>query len=402
MARPKSKFPWITIRGKYHYARTPTGNIALRSTPGTPAFNLELEAAFNPQSVPQKPRRAATNTIAGVIDAYLDSPDFLDRAPRTQFDYRQQSEVLRKKFGTMDVAAFAENPAKVRGYFLEYRNQIFAGGLPLDSGGVSRGSKRQADYFMVFAKILLSWAVMMNKAPVNPLLMPRGKGVKLLYKGTRADKIWSDAQIDDFRSRASKEIDLALMLALWTGQRQGDLLRLTWADYDGDWLELEQGKTRVRVAIPVARPLKRLLDATPRRHDRILVNQEGRPWTAAGFHTSWYKTAQRVQVKDRTFHDLRGTAVVKFARAGATELQVSSITGHSTHQIATILKKHYLGADRPLAQSAMNLREAMEKPARLRFVNTAPPPTQPIDIIGPDFEAFTKFSQQIQSETTVS
>jgi integrase len=31
----------------------------------------------------------------------------------------------------------------------------------------------------------------------------------------------------------SQEIKLALVLALWTGQRQGDLLRLPWSAYDG-------------------------------------------------------------------------------------------------------------------------------------------------------------------------
>ena len=53
---------------------------------------------------------------------------------------------------------------------------------------------------------------------------------------------------------------LAFMLALWTGQRQGDLLRLTWGAYDGTFIRLKQSKGGVRVVIPVGAPLKAVLE----------------------------------------------------------------------------------------------------------------------------------------------
>jgi hypothetical protein len=34
------------------------------------------------------------------------------------------------------------------------------------------------------------------------------------------------------------------MLAIWTGQRQGDLLRLPWPACDGSHIRLQQSKTR--------------------------------------------------------------------------------------------------------------------------------------------------------------
>ncbi len=42
------------------------------------------------------------------------------------------------------------------------------------------------------------------------------------------------------------ELQAALLLALWTGQRQGDLLRLTWKDYDGAYIRMRQSKGRGR------------------------------------------------------------------------------------------------------------------------------------------------------------
>ena len=51
---------------------------------------------------------------------------------------------------------------------------------------------------------------------------------------------------------ASPQVALAFSLAIWTGQRQGDLLRLTWTAYDGDKIRLRQSKIRACVVVPVA------------------------------------------------------------------------------------------------------------------------------------------------------
>jgi integrase len=66
------------------------------------------------------------------------------------------------------------------------------------------------------------------------------------------------------------------MLAIWTGQRQGDLLRLTWKAYDGKHIRLRQSKTGARVVIPVGAPLKTMLDCTARRRPVMLVNLSGK------------------------------------------------------------------------------------------------------------------------------
>jgi hypothetical protein len=64
-----------------------------------------------------------------------------------------------------------------------------------------------------------------------------------------------------FSNRRRRILHLPLLLALWTGQRQGDLLRLSWSAYDGTHIRLRQSKTGARVALPVGAPLKAALDA---------------------------------------------------------------------------------------------------------------------------------------------
>jgi integrase len=182
-----------------------------------------------------------------------------------------------------------------------------------------------------------------------------------LYSGSRRDKVWSEADIASLLSIAPKEIQLALMLAIWTGQRQGDLLRLPWSAYDGTHIRFQQSKTGRRIVMPTGAPLKALLDLTERRGPVVLTNTMGRPWTADGFRSSWGKLSDRAGIGDLTFHDLRGTAVVRLAIAGATVPQIATFTGHSLKDVEAILDAHYLGRDIQLAEAAVLKLEARTK-----------------------------------------
>jgi integrase len=54
-----------------------------------------------------------------------------------------------------------------------------------------------------------------------------------------------------------------------------------------------------------------------------------------------------------TFHDLRGSAVVRLALADATVPQIATFTGHSLRGVEAVLDAHYLGRDVKLAEIAM-------------------------------------------------
>ncbi|GBD47797.1 phage integrase [Methylopila sp. Yamaguchi] len=150
------------------------------------------------------------------------------------------------------------------------------------------------------------------------------------------------------------------MMALWTGQRQGDLLRLPWSAYDGERITLKQGKTGVRVWIPIGEPLKALLDAAPRKGRTILTTEAGKLWTETGFRASWRTAVKRDGINGVTFHDLRGTAVTRLALAGCSEAEIATITGHSMNDVGKILDAHDLRRDSALARSAIQKREAYE------------------------------------------
>ncbi|MBX3521875.1 MAG: tyrosine-type recombinase/integrase [Xanthobacteraceae bacterium] len=121
------------------------------------------------------------------------------------------------------------------------------------------------------------------------------------------------------------------------------------------------------MAISVAKPLKLLLDGTKRESLYVLASKSAEPFTSDGFRTSWGKLCKKAGVSGLTFHDLRGTAVTKLARAGATVQEIASITGHSLKDISTILDRHYLGDRASLAASGIKKLERKEK--RTKTVN---------------------------------
>jgi hypothetical protein len=143
------------------------------------------------------------------------SGEFDRLAPRTQSDYRKIiSRKITPEFGDMPLAALTDE--RTRGAFKAWRDRL------------ALSSRRQADYASVVLARVLSWALDRGLIDANPC--ERGGR---LYHGSRRDKIWSDEREAAIYASAPAQLHLPCMAALWTGQRQGDLLRLPWSAYDG-------------------------------------------------------------------------------------------------------------------------------------------------------------------------
>ena len=171
---------------------------------------------------------------------------------------------------------------------------------------------------------------------VHPLLR-----VKKVSSGSRRDIIWSDDDISKFKDTAPDYLVLAMMLAAWTGQRQGDLLKLTWGAYDGNSITIRQGKGNAIARPKVSNELREYLEAAPRTAVTILTTQNGLPW-GSGFRSSWRKAVENAKIENRTYHDLRGTFVTLAYRNGASIKEIAEISGHTERVAETIIRKHYL------------------------------------------------------------
>jgi len=316
----------------HYYAWRGKGAPKLEGVPGSPEFIASYEAAHRQRYT------GHDGTLQAILNAYQHSPYFKEKAPRTQVDYIKHIRRVETEFGTFPIVALADRRA--RGEFLRWRDRL------------ALKSRRQADYTLSVLALILAWAFDRGDAPANPLERP-----SKTYRSTRVDRIWNEDDLEAFRNAAPAHLCLALELALWTGQRQGDLLRLTWAAYDGQRIRLRQSKTGRRVSIPVAQPLRALLEAAKaqRKGLTILTNSRGAPWTGDGFRTSWGKVS--LDLAGLTFHDLRGTAVTRLAQAGCSVPEIASITGHALKEAEAILDSHYLSRDSGLADLAISKLE---------------------------------------------
>jgi len=333
----------------FYYLGKGKGAPKLDGEPGSPEFMASYERAM------KVVQPARVGVLQSVITAYMASSEFAGLARRTQDDYAKKIMLIERKFGDLPIAALTD--PRVRGEFKAWRDQL------------ATKSLRQADYSWTVLARVLAWGEDRGLVPANPC-----KAGGRLYKGGgRRDCVWTEDDEIAFLRTASPELTLALQLALWTGQRQGDLLRLTWTQYDGATIRLTQSKTGQRIAIPVGAPLRLLLDRTQPRAVQILTNTRGIPWNEHGFRSSWRKAAAKAGVTGLTFHDLRGTAVSRLALAGASVPEIATFTGHSLADVRTILDSYYFHRDPALAREALQKLEA-------RTIPSNRPSNRPVEI----------------------
>jgi integrase len=320
------------------------GGPPLRGEPGTPEFIASYNEAAARKVVPVQ------GTLQSLISYFQTTTEFTkDISDRTRSDYIKQITLIERKFGDFPLAALSD--PRTRGIFKEWRDQL------------AIKSVRQADYAWVVLARIFSVGVDRGKIKDNPC----AKGGRL-YQSSRVDNIWKIEDETNFLAKAPVHLHLPLLLGLWTGQREGDLLRLPWSAYDGKVIRLRPRKTitkkrprGITVTIPVGAPLKQALDSAPKISPLILTSTEKRPWTANGFLSSWRKACAKAGIVGLTFNDLRGTAVTRLALVECSEAEIATITGHSLRDVRSILDQHYLHRDPGLAESAIRKLEGRHK-----------------------------------------
>jgi integrase len=296
--------------------------------PGTPSFMRSYQAAI------KAPRKARTaGTLQSVIDEYEKSRDFVGLATRTKRDYDGHLRKIEAARLTSGAPAFATYPLeviedpKIRQRLLGWRDTM------------AKSSLRQADATFAVLRLVLEWARNRGIISINHAVRP-----KKLYRADRSHKIWLPEHLDAFRKVAAPEMQLALELALWTGQRQADLLKLPWTAYQDGRLRFRQGKRQRLVDMPVYSSLKVLLDAQPRRTETVLSTAKGRPWKVEPrpihFMHEWREATLKAGLDGLHFHDLRGTTCTMLADAGCTPSEIAAMLGWALPTVNEMLDRY--------------------------------------------------------------
>ncbi len=106
---------------------------------------------------------------------------------------------------------------------------------------------------------------------------------------------------------------------------------MTWRDAAGSTIHVTQQKTGAKLAIPLHRDLRSILDAADRKHVAILVTEFGKPFTVDGY-SQWLRAAITAAGLPLTCqpHGLRKAAGRRLAEAGCSAREIMSVLGHKT------------------------------------------------------------------------
>jgi integrase len=265
-------------------------------------------------------------TLGDVIDRYKTQVLPLKRSAQTRKDQAKQLDKLKSVFGSM-------SPDSIKAqHCYKYA----------DARATAPVAARHEIALLghVFAKAI-RWGV----ATVNPV-----RTLERTKKGKRTRYV-TDAEFSAVYVLASDRMQIAMDLALDTGQRRGDLLALTRAQLTEEGIAFRQGKTGAGVLVEWTDQLRATIERAKALKPQVpgeylLRKRNGKQYTARGFSAIWQRLMDKALAPSKdgappalaerfTFHDLRAKcASDKTTLEGAAALlgHASSTTTKTTYR----------------------------------------------------------------------
>jgi integrase len=253
-----------------------------------------------------------------------------------------------------DLLAMQHVPIReiTRVHLLDLRNAI----------NKARGPGAAGD-FASHVAALFNWAEEEGRIPASP--------ARRMMKGLQQGEIlaWKDRdyQMAITSNELPERIRRALVLARWTAQRRGDLVKMQWQDlYTDDrgeqWIHVTQQKTAVQLEVPVSAELSAELKVWRAAHhvfDRfgnpqgtILAEIGGEPWSAVNLSVQIHTYLARLPRLTRglSIHGLRKFALTWAAQHGATTHELQAYGGHKT---AAMVQHYTKSAEQMIGANAI-------------------------------------------------
>jgi hypothetical protein len=317
------------------------------------AINAEVEA-WRASGTPRR-RPAATSkptrTAVDLWDAYRRSPRYTRMAVSTQADYRRKAAVFLGAFGADHVGAID----KARLY--RWWEALFA----------QRGHA-MANGVLAVARAMLSHATRIGWRADNPAAALGLDSVPPRQVFWLPEEVVAIVAAAD--AIGAPSVGDAVIIALHSGQRLGDVLTMPDRIFEQRRIRLSQAKMKSRGGALVDAPMTHALHARvaeiKARKNRakltridtlVLRDDTGQPYDAHSFNKAFRRARQAAAetcpgMAEKRFQDLRDTAVTRLALAGCELPQIAAITGHSLTSITQIIK-HYLVLQPEMADAAI-------------------------------------------------
>jgi integrase len=319
-----------TVRAYY---RRSGRSVALKGTPGSPAFMAAYAVELSRDDSEPKKAAARPHSIDELARIYYASPDFKRLQPLTQKTYRSSIDQFCAAYGSRSVS----------GLQFEHVSAII---------GAMSDRPAAANKLLKRLRTLFKLAIRLRWIRENP-----GEGVP--YFKTGEYHTWTAEEHAQFVKHwpEGTKPRLAYLLHFHTGQRRSDVIGMTRPKSADDVIRVTQQKTGAKLVLPVPEPLWAEIERHEAAHMVLLSTEYGKPYTVAGFG-NWFRDRCRdAGLPDRCrSHGLRKAAATELADAGCSAKEIQAITGHRS---LVEVERYTRAADQErLAKSANAKRSA--------------------------------------------
>lgn len=307
------------VKDYWRFRREPVGDCPLPGNPlhDVPAMRAYADFMERCDRMLAQDRDAHRHSFEWLAKAYLAGAEFAALSEKTQVDYQRTIDdhlipwLGPERFDCINRAAVKT----VRDHVAKDR------------------APRTANKVQQVASLIYSWADQEDLLPDgfrNPC-----ENLRKLKGRARTIEIWSDEEIALFLAGAVGNESTAVMLALYTGQRREDLVRLQWSDCIGKTIRVRQNKTGEPLTIPCHPALQAHLKTIRTNFGGpVLRGQDGKPMTAGSLSALMQRAVTRIEgMPHRTLHGLRYAASGMLEKVGCSELENRSIVGHRTREM---------------------------------------------------------------------
>jgi integrase len=177
-----------------------------------------------------------------------------------------------------------------------------------------------------------AWAIVRELLPRQITL-----GVKIM-KSNGGHIPWTEAQVAFARTNLRPDLARAVVLAAYTGQRRGDLVRMCPTDIEMHYgfagINVVQEKTKRALWVPILPVLASEMETWERAPGPFLRRLDGRPWKKDDLTDHVERARDKhPELAGLVLHGLRGHACVQLRRAGLSGALISDMVGMSVPMV---------------------------------------------------------------------
>jgi len=299
------------------------------------------------------------------------APRYLEHAKMTKRSYRNDEQFMARFVREWGDRALSEiTPALVEAYKAQ-RVQETIKGRP----GGKLVTRSTVDHELVVLRRALNLAVEWDLLQACPRIrLFHADTIRTAY----LDELQAVNLLRACENPRAPHLHALVKLALNTGMRRGELLRLKWSDVDfaNGIIHVQQGKTGRR-AVPLIPGGREALQSVMTA-DRLLTtpgspwvfaNAEGHPYTDP--KTAFIAARRRAGLDGLHFHDLRHAYARQFLVRGGSMAQLRVILGHASYRMT---ERYVAFSEADTVQTARRLGDLWgqkpgESPAAIDAVN---------------------------------